>query len=31
MSSDNSRVKIVVVEANEEKIIAADTYNLCKE
>lgn len=31
ISSDNSRVKIVVVEANEEKIIAADTYNLCKE
>ncbi|NYB72881.1 acetate kinase [Sedimentibacter hydroxybenzoicus DSM 7310] len=31
ISSDNSRVKIAVVEANEEKIIAADTYNLCKE
>lgn len=29
ISKDSSRVKIIVVEANEEKIIAGDTYNLC--
>lgn len=28
ISKDSSKVKIIVVEANEEKIIAADTYNL---
>ncbi len=29
ISKDFSKVKIIVVEANEEKIIASDTYNLC--
>ena len=30
ISKDSSKVKIMVVKANEEKIIAEDTYELCK-
>lgn len=31
ISSDNSRVKVIVVRANEEKIIAEDSYGICKD
>lgn len=30
ISKDSSRVKVIVVNANEEKIIAKDTYEICK-
>jgi acetate kinase len=30
VSKDSSRVKIIVVQANEEKIIAEDTYRLAR-
>lgn len=30
ISKDSSKVKIIVVNANEEKIIAKDTYEICK-
>jgi acetate kinase len=30
ISKDGSKVKIVVVKANEEKVIAGDTYDLAK-
>ncbi|MGB4440208.1 MAG: acetate kinase, partial [Sedimentibacter sp.] len=31
ISKDSSKVKIIVVKANEEKIIAEDTFNLYEE
>jgi acetate kinase len=31
ISKDTSRVKILVVKANEEKIIAEDTYKICSD
>ncbi|HOA19471.1 MAG TPA: acetate kinase [Sedimentibacter sp.] len=30
ISKDSSKVKVIVVNANEEKIIAQDTYEICK-